>query len=151
LMEALNVERVMEGASTVGIAQACMEASARYARERVVFGRPIGEFQLIQEKIADMAVGIELARSYLYQLCRAADRGEEITKEAAILKLYSSTVAMQAARDAIQIMGGYGYMEEYKVARYFRDAKHHEIGAGTSEIMKVIIARETLKGKNTKT
>jgi alkylation response protein AidB-like acyl-CoA dehydrogenase len=147
LMEALNVERIMEGASTVGILQACLEASVEYAQERMVFGRPIGEYQLIQEKIADMAVGVELIRNYLYQLCRLADQGQKVTKEAAILKLYSSTVAMQAAKDAVQIMGGYGYMEEYKVARYFRDAKHHEIGAGTTEIQKLIIARETLKDK----
>lgn len=145
LMEALDVERLMEGASTMGIAEACLEAAAKYVKERVVFGRPIREFQLIQEKIAEMAVGIELGRSYLYQLCRVADEGEKITRQAAILKLYSSTATMQAAKEAVQIMGGYGYMEEYKVARYFRDAKHHEIGAGTSEIMKVIIARETLK------
>jgi alkylation response protein AidB-like acyl-CoA dehydrogenase len=146
LMEALDVERLMEGASTMGIAGACLEAAVKYARERVVFGHPIGEYQLIQEKIAEMAVGIEMGRSYLYQLCRVADQGKKITREAAILKLYSSTVTMQAAKEAIQIMGGYGYMEEYKVARYFRDAKHHEIGAGTSEIQKVIIARETLRG-----
>lgn len=146
LMEALDVERLMEGASTVGIAEACLGAAAKYARERTVFGRPIGEFQLIQEKIAEMVVGIEMGKTYLYQLCRVADEGKRITREASVLKLYSSAVAMQAARDAVQIMGGYGYMEEYKVARYFRDAKHHEIGAGTSEIQKVIIARETLKG-----
>ncbi|MEW6186554.1 MAG: acyl-CoA dehydrogenase family protein [Thermodesulfobacteriota bacterium] len=146
LMEALDIERLMEGASTMGIAEACLEAAAKYARERVVFGRPIGDFQLIQEKIAEMAVGIEMGKTYLYQLCRVADEGKAITREASILKLYSSSVTMQAAKDAVQIMGGYGYMEEYKVARYFRDAKHHEIGAGTSEIQKVIIARETLKG-----
>jgi alkylation response protein AidB-like acyl-CoA dehydrogenase len=145
LMEALDVERIMEGASTVGIAQACLEASMAYAKERIVFGRPIGEYQLIQEKIAEMVVGIELTRNYLYQLCRAADQGIKVTKEASILKLYSSEMAMQAGKDAVQIMGGYGYMEEYKVARYFRDAKHHEIGAGTTEIQKMIIARETMK------
>lgn len=145
MMEALDVERIMEGASTVGIAQACYEASVKYARERVCFGRLIGDYQLIQEKIAEMAVGIELSRNYLYQLCRAADQGLKVSREASILKLYSSTITMKAATDAVQIMGGYGYMEEYKVARYFRDAKHHEIGAGTTEIQKMIIAREALK------
>ena len=144
MMEALDVERIMEGASTVGIAVACLEASLRYARERVAFGKPIAAYQLIQEKIAEMAVGIDLVKTYLYQLCRLADQGKKVTREASILKLYSSTSAMQSAKDAIQIMGGYGYMEEYKVSRYFRDAKHHEIGAGTTEIQKIIIARETL-------
>ncbi len=145
LMEALDVERVMEGASTVGIAQACLEASVDYAKKRYAFGKAIAEYQLVKEMIAEMAMGIELARNYLYELCRAADRGEKITKQAAMLKLYSSTMAAKAAKDAVQILGGYGYMEEYKVARYFRDAKHHEIGAGTSEIMKLIIAREVIK------
>jgi alkylation response protein AidB-like acyl-CoA dehydrogenase len=145
LMESLDVERVMEGASTVGIAQACLDASVTYANERYTFGKPIAEHQMIKEMIAEMAMGIELSRNYLYALCRAADRGEKITKQAAMIKLYSSTVASKAAKDAVQIMGGYGYMEEYKVARYFRDAKHHEIGAGTTEIMKLIIAREVMR------
>ena len=145
LMESLDVERVMEGASTVGIAQACLEASVGYAKERYAFGKPIAEYQLIKELIAEMAMGSELSRNYLYALCRAADRGEKITKQAAMIKLFSSTVTSKAAKDAVQIMGGYGYMEEYKVARYYRDAKHHEIGAGTSEIMKLIIAREIIK------
>jgi alkylation response protein AidB-like acyl-CoA dehydrogenase len=145
LMESLDVERVMEGASTVGIAQACLDASVTYANERYTFGKPIAEHQMIKEMIAEMAIGIELSRNYLYTLCRAADRGEKITKQAAMIKLYSSRVASKAAKDAVQIMGGYGYMEEYKVARYFRDAKHHEIGAGTTEIMKLIIAREVMR------
>jgi alkylation response protein AidB-like acyl-CoA dehydrogenase len=145
MVESLDVERVMEGASTIGIAQACLENSVAYANERKAFGRPIAAFQLIQEKISDMAMGIDLSRSYLYHLCELVDQGSKITKEAAILKLYSSTMAVKAAQEAIQIMGGYGYMEENRVARYFRDAKHHEIGAGTSEVMKLIIARETLR------
>ena len=145
LMESLDVERVMEGASTVGIAQACLDASVTYANERYTFGKPIAEHQMIKEMIAEMAIGIELSRNYLYTLCRAADRGEKITKQAAMIKLYSSRVASKAGKDAVQIMGGYGYMEEYKVARYFRDAKHHEIGAGTTEIMKLIIAREVMR------
>ncbi len=145
MVESLDVERLMEGASTVGIAQACLEASVAYACERCAFGQSISTYQLIQEKIAEMAMGIEIARSYLYCLCRLADDGNKITKQASMLKLYSSTITMKAAEDAIQIHGGYGYMEDNKVARYFRDAKHHEIGAGTSEIQKMIIARETIK------
>ncbi len=145
LFGALDVERVLEGASTIGIAQAVLDIAAPYAQERVVFGKRIARYQLIQEKIAAMESGIELSRTMLYRLLRAVDRGEKVTREAAILKLYSSQMAVQAAADGVQILGGHGYMEENKVARLFRDAKHHEIGAGTSEIMKLIIARETLK------
>ncbi|MDR0479047.1 MAG: acyl-CoA dehydrogenase family protein [Burkholderiaceae bacterium] len=148
LMESLDTERVLEGASTIGIAQGCLDAAAAYAQERQVFGRKIAEYQLIQEKIAAMAVGIEMSRTMLYRLLHAVGRGEKVTREAAILKLYSSQMAVQASNDAVQIFGGYGYMEEYPVARLYRDAKHHEIGAGTSEIMKIIIARETLKARN---
>lgn len=149
LMESLDVERVLEGASTVGIAQGCLDAASAYVQERQVFGRKIGEYQLIQEKIAAMAVGIELSRTMLYRLLHAVGRGEKVTREAAILKLYSSQMAVQASNDAVQIFGGYGYMEDYPVARLYRDAKHHEIGAGTSEIMKIIISRETLKARPT--
>lgn len=145
MVESLDVERLMEGASTVGIAQACLEASVAYAVERQAFGKPIASYQLVQEKIAEMAMGIEIARNYLYNLCRMADAGRKITKQASMLKLYSSTITMKAAQDAVQIHGGYGYMEDNKIARYFRDAKHHEIGAGTSEIQKTIISREVIK------
>ncbi len=145
LFRALDVERVFEGASTIGIAQACLDCAASYALQREVFGRSIAQYQLIQEKLAAMESGIELSRTMLFRLLRAVDRGEAVTREAAVLKLYSSQMALQAASDAVQIMGGYGYMEDNKVARFFRDAKHHEIGAGTSEIMKVIISREALK------
>lgn len=148
LMESLDVERVLEGASTVGIAQGCLDAATAYVQERQVFGRKIADYQLIQEKIATMAVGIEMSRTMLYRLLRAVERGEKVTREAAILKLYSSQMAVQASNDAVQIFGGYGYMEEYPVARLYRDAKHHEIGAGTTEIMKIIISRETLKMRN---
>jgi alkylation response protein AidB-like acyl-CoA dehydrogenase len=150
LMESLDVERVLEGASTVGIAQGCLDAAATYVQERQVFGRKIAEYQLIQEKIATMAVGIEMSRTMLYRLLHAVGRGETVTREAAILKLYSSQMAVQASNDAVQIFGGYGYMEEYPVARLYRDAKHHEIGAGTSEIMKIIISRETLKMRHSR-
>lgn len=148
LMESLDVERVLEGASTIGIAQGCLDAATAYVQERQVFGRRIADYQLIQEKIATMAVGIEMSRTMLYRLLHAVERGEKVTREAAILKLYSSQMAVQASNDAVQIFGGYGYMEEYPVARLYRDAKHHEIGAGTTEIMKIIISRETLKMRN---
>lgn len=145
LLRSLDVERVLEGASTIGIAQACLDVAAKYALEREVFGKHISQYQLIQEKIAAMDSGIELSRTMLVRLLRAIDRGEKVTREAAILKLYSSQMAVQAASDSVQILGGYGYVEENKVARFFRDAKHHEIGAGTSEIQKIIISREALR------
>lgn len=145
LLRSLDVERVLEGASTIGIAQACLDVAAKYALEREVFGKQISQYQLIQEKIAAMESGIELSRTMLIRLLRAIDRGEKVTREAAILKLYSSQMTVQAASDAVQILGGYGYVEENKVARFFRDAKHHEIGAGTTEIQKIIIAREALR------
>lgn len=150
LMDSLDVERVMEGASTIGIAQACLENSIEYASHRYAFGKPIGEYQLVKELIAEMAMGIELSRNYLWELCRRVDKGEKVTRQAAMLKLFSSRMASQAAKDAVQIMGGYGYMKESKVERYFRDAKHHEIGAGTTEIMKLIIAREVMNTKKIK-
>lgn len=146
LFGSLDVERVFEGASTIGIAQACLDIAAKYALEREVFGKSISQYQLIQEKLAAMDAGIELSRTMLYRLLRALDRGEKVTREAAILKLYSSQMAVQASNDAVQILGGYGYVEDNKIARFYRDAKHHEIGAGTSEIMKIIISREALRG-----
>ncbi|MDP6342677.1 MAG: acyl-CoA dehydrogenase family protein [Alphaproteobacteria bacterium] len=145
MLEGLDLERVFEGASTVGIAQACLDVAAPYALQREVFGRPIAQYQMIQDKIATMAMGIETARLMFYHLVRALERGETVTRDAAILKLYASQVAVEASREAVQILGGYGLMEEYQAARLYRDAKHHEIGAGTSEIQKIIIARETLK------
>ena len=145
LMESLDAERVLEGASTLGIAEGCLDACITYAQERKVFGKPIASYQLIQEKIAAMAVGIEMTRTLLYRLLRALERDEKVTLEASILKLYSSQMAVQASSDAVQIFGGYGYMEDSPVARFYRDAKHHEIGAGTSEIQKIIISREILR------
>lgn len=145
LVEGLDAERVLVGASTVGIAQACLDESVAYATEREVFGKPIAEFQLIQEKLAMMATGIEMTRSMLYRLLRAVERGEKVTREAAILKLYSTQMAAQAATEAVQIHGGYGVMAQSKVARYYRDVKIHEVGAGSSEIVKGIIAREELR------
>jgi alkylation response protein AidB-like acyl-CoA dehydrogenase len=143
LMDSLDAERVMVGASTVGIAQACLDQALAYAQERHVFGKPIRDYQLIQEKIADMATGIEMARTMLYRLLRALDRGEKVTREAAILKYYASKMLTQASGDVVQIWGGAGQLEDNKTARLYRDGKHHEIGAGTNEIMKVLIARET--------
>jgi alkylation response protein AidB-like acyl-CoA dehydrogenase len=145
MLEGLDLERVFEGASNTGIAQACLDVAVPYARDRSVFGKAIAQYQMIQDKIAKMATGVEISRTMFYHLIRACERKEVVTREASMLKLYSSEVAVEASRDAVQILGGYGLMEEYKVARFYRDAKHHEIGAGTSEIQKIIIARETMK------
>lgn len=143
LMDSLDAERVMVGASTIGMAQACLDEAVRYAEEREVFGKKIRNYQLIQEKIAMMATGIEMTRSMLYRLLRALERGDKVTREAAILKLYSSDMVTRFSSDLVQIWGGAGQLEDNKTARLYRDGKHHEIGAGTNEIMKVLIAKET--------
>jgi alkylation response protein AidB-like acyl-CoA dehydrogenase len=145
MLDGLDVERVFEGTSCTGIAQACLDIAVPYAMQRKVFGRNISEYQMMQDKIATMSMGVEMARMMTYNLVRACERGDRITRDVAILKLYASEMAVQASRDAVQILGGYGLMEEYQVARLYRDAKHHEIGAGTSEIQKLIIAKETMK------
>jgi alkylation response protein AidB-like acyl-CoA dehydrogenase len=143
LMDSLDAERVLVGASTIGLAQACLDEALSYANERKVFGRTIREYQLVQEMIAEMAIGIEMSRTMLFRLLRALDRGEKVTREAAILKLYSSRMLTKASGDTVQIWGGAGQLEDNKTARLYRDGKHHEIGAGTNEIMKVLIAKET--------
>jgi len=145
MLEGLDLERVFEGCSNVGSMQSCLEIAVKYAKEREVFGQPLADYQFTQDKIARMATGLEMSRVMLYHLIRELENGGEITRAASVLKLYSSAAAMEAASDLVQLLGGYGLMEEYPAARLFRDAKHHEIGAGTSEVQKVIIARETLK------
>ncbi|TCN53428.1 isovaleryl-CoA dehydrogenase/hypothetical protein [Rhodococcus sp. SMB37] len=145
MLEGLDLERVFEGASNTGIAQACLDLAVSYSSERNVFGKSLSDYQLTQDKIARIATGVEMSRVMFYHLIRALERGEEVTRAASILKLYSSEAAVEASREVVQILGGYGLMEEYPAARLYRDAKHHEIGAGTSEIQKIIIARETYK------
>jgi isovaleryl-CoA dehydrogenase len=122
--------------------QACMDVVLPYVRERRQFGRPIGEFQLIQGKIADMYVRMNAARSYVYSVARACDRGRTTRKDAAGAILYSAETATALALDAIQILGGNGYINDYPVGRLLRDAKLYEIGAGTSEIRRWLIGRE---------
>ncbi|MFC3242646.1 acyl-CoA dehydrogenase family protein [Gordonia humi] len=145
MLEGLDLERVFEGASNTGIGQACLDLATSYSQEREVFGQQLSEYQMTQDKIARIATGVEMSRVMFYHLVRALERGEEVTRAASILKLYSSEAAVEASREVVQILGGYGLMEEYPAARLYRDAKHHEIGAGTSEIQKIIIARETYK------
>ncbi len=145
MFEILDEERVLGAVNSIGIAQACLDASVKYAKERVQFGRPISSFQMIQNLFAEMATQLYISRQFAYTLCPLIDRGIKVTMEAAMSKYHASVMATRIALDAIQIMGGYGYMREYDVERYMRDAKLIEIGGGTSEIQKLIIAKELLK------
>lgn len=140
----LDAGRVAIGALAVGLAQGCLDESLKYARERKQFGRPIAEFQAIQFKLADLAVSADLARLAVYRAAWMKDEGLPFKKEAAIAKLYSTEVAVTATREAVQIHGGYGFINEFPVARFYRDAKVLEIGEGTSEVQRMIIARELL-------
>ena len=144
MMNSLDVERSLSVFLCLGIAQAAFEASLRYAGERKQFGRTLGKFQLIQAKLAAMHRDIEVSLSYALSVLRMAEAGQRITRQSAIAKWQSSEIATRAALEAVQIFGGYGYMKEYPVERYLRDAKLMEIGAGTSEIMQLVIARELL-------
>jgi short/branched chain acyl-CoA dehydrogenase len=138
----LDEGRIAISALGVGLAQACVDESIRYARERHAFGKPIVAYQAIQFKIADMEARTHLARVGYYQAAARMLRGEPFKKEAAIAKLYSSEIAVTNAREATQIHGGYGFMNEYAVARHWRDSKILEIGEGTSEVQRMLIARE---------
>ncbi|MBU1276690.1 MAG: acyl-CoA dehydrogenase family protein [Proteobacteria bacterium] len=145
LFETLDEERVLGAVTSIGIADACLDVAVRYSKERVQFGKPISEFQLVRDMLAQMATALDISRQYVYSLCPLIDKGVKLTKEASMAKYYASTMATKAGLDAIQILGGYGYMREYPVERYMRDAKLVEIGGGTSEIQKMIIARELLR------
>ncbi|HEU4965500.1 MAG TPA: acyl-CoA dehydrogenase [Bacilli bacterium] len=141
-MITLDGGRISIGALSVGIAQAAYEAALKYAKERTQFGQSISKFQMIQQKLADMATNIELARMMVLKAAWLKDQGRPFTKEGAMGKLFASEICMRACDQAIQIHGGYGYMKEYPVERYFRDAKLMEIGEGTSEIQRIVIARQ---------
>jgi len=138
----LDEGRIAISAIGVGLAQGCLDESVRYARERVTFGRPIGSNQAIAFKLADMEVRAHTARLAYYDAASRMLRGEPFKKQAAIAKLYSSEIAVTNAREATQIHGGYGFMNEYPVARMWRDSKILEIGEGTSEVQRMLIARE---------
>lgn len=144
-MTTLEGGRIGIAAQALGIAQASLEASVRYSKERRAFDKPIAEFQAIQFKIADMATDIDAARALTYRAAWLKDAGLPFGKEAAMAKLFASKTAVGAALEAIQIHGGYGYVREYLVERYLRDAKITEIYEGTSEIQRVVIARSLLK------
>ncbi|GGM36884.1 acyl-CoA dehydrogenase [Longimycelium tulufanense] len=141
-LQTLDEGRVAIAALSVGLAQGCVDESVRYAREREAFGHKIGEFQAIQFKISDMEVRAHTARLAYYHAAAKMLRGEVFKKEAAIAKLVSSNAAMDNAREATQIFGGYGFMNEYPVGRFYRDAKILEIGEGTSEVQRMLIARQ---------
>ncbi|MDE4083719.1 acyl-CoA dehydrogenase [Planococcus maritimus] len=137
----LDGGRIGIAAMAVGIAQGAFNKALAYAKERKQFGKPLSEFQVTQFKLADMAMKIELARTMVYKAAWLKDQGRPFTKEASMAKLYASEMAMEVADEAIQIHGGYGYMKEYEVERYMRDAKLLEIGEGTSEVQRMVISR----------
>ena len=147
LMSGLNTERVCMGSQALGIARGAFECALRYSRERLQFGRPIASFQLIRAKLADMAMEIELSHLITYRGAAMADRGlhREMNLIASYAKLYSSEMVMRVTTEAVQILGGYGYMREFPVERMMRDAKLMAIGGGTSEVQRLIIAREILE------
>jgi isovaleryl-CoA dehydrogenase len=142
LMSGLDYERTVLAAGSTGIAQACMDVVLPYVRDRKQFGKPIGEFQLIQGKLADMYVKMNAAKAYTYAVAKACDAGRTARKDAAGAILFAAETATQLALDAIQILGGNGYINDYPTGRLLRDAKLYEIGAGTSEIRRWLIGRE---------
>jgi len=142
LMSGLDYERAVLAAGPIGIMQAALDVVLPYIHERKQFGKPIGEFQLIQGKVADMYVEMNATRAYVYAVAKSCDRGETTRKDAAGAILYAAEKATRIALDAIQILGGNGYINDYATGRLLRDAKLYEIGAGTSEIRRFLIARE---------
>jgi alkylation response protein AidB-like acyl-CoA dehydrogenase len=144
-LRVLDGGRISIAALAIGIAQGAFDASIRHARHRRQFGRPIAEFQAIQHKLVDMAVSLDAARLLTYRAARMADRGQRMTKEASMAKLFASEMAVRAAGEAVQIHGGYGFIKDYPVEKLYRDVKLCTIGEGTSEIQRLVIARQLLK------
>ena len=144
LMSGLDYERLVLSGGPIGIMAACLDAVVPYVHERKQFGQPIGNFQLVQGKLADMYSTMNACRAYVYMTAQAADRGETSRKDSAGCILYSAEKATQCALDAIQLLGGNGYTNDYPVGRLLRDAKLYEIGAGTSEIRRMLIGREMM-------
>ncbi|MGH2682275.1 MAG: acyl-CoA dehydrogenase family protein [Actinomycetota bacterium] len=141
-LQTLDDGRIAIAALAVGLSQGCLDESLKYAKEREAFGRSIGEFQGIQFKLADMRVAVETARLATYRAAWLKDQGRSYKAEASLAKLYASEVAVTCAREAVQVHGGYGFIEEFPVARFYRDSKVLEIGEGTSEIQRILIARD---------
>ncbi|MEW6645012.1 MAG: acyl-CoA dehydrogenase family protein [Pseudomonadota bacterium] len=146
LMKGLDYERIVAASASVGLMQAALDIALPYVRERKQFGRPIGEFQLVQGKLAEMMTSLNAARAYLYTVAAAADRGIALRKEAASAIMFASEQATRVALDAIQLLGGNGYINDTAAGRLLRDAKLYEIGAGTTEIRKMLIGRELVQG-----
>ncbi len=144
-LQTLTSGRIAIGALSVGTAQGAYELALQYSKERKAFGKYVSQFQSIGFKLADMATKIEASKLLVYHAAWLKDQGKDVTKEAAMAKLFASETAMSVATEAIQIHGGYGYVKDYDVERFFRDAKILEIGEGTSEIQRLIISREILK------
>ena len=142
LMSGLDFERAVLADGPLGIMQACLDVVIPYIHDRKQFGQAIGEFQLIQGKLADMYAASSACRAYVYAVARACDRGQTTRKDAAGAILYAAEKATQIALDAVQILGGNGYINDYPTGRLLRDAKLYEIGAGTSEIRRMLIGRE---------
>jgi len=142
LMSGLDYERTVLAAGPIGIMQACMDVVLPYVHERKQFDREIGSFQLVQGKMADMYVRMNASRAYVYEVAKICDRGEKARKDAAGAILFAAEAATQSSLDAIQLLGGNGYINEYSTGRLLRDAKLYEIGAGTSEIRRWLIGRE---------
>jgi isovaleryl-CoA dehydrogenase len=145
LMSGLDYERAVLAAGSLGIMQACLDVALPYVHDRKQFGQPIGEFQLVQAKLADMYTRLNASRAYVYAVARACDAGKTTRKDAAGAILFASETATQMALDAIQLLGGNGYINEYPTGRLLRDAKLYEIGAGTSEVRRMLIGRELFK------
>lgn len=146
-LSTLDGGRLGIAGQAIGIARAALEDSVAYATKRLQFGRPIGEFQAIQWMLADMATRIEAARLLMYRAAYVRQQGQRFTKEASMAKLFASETAMWTTHKAVQIHGGYGYLQDYAVERYFRDAKITEIYEGTSEIQRLVIARNILEAR----
>ncbi len=144
-MQTLDAGRVAIAALCVGLAQACLDESLKYSHERSQFGKPLHEFQLIQAKLADMATEIELSRLMYYKAAWLHMQERNFAKEASMAKLFASETSKRAADQAVQIHGGYGFMDEYPVSRYFRNVKVNEIGEGTSEVQRILIAKQLLQ------
>ncbi len=146
LMSGLDYERIVLAGGPLGIMHACLDICLPYTRDRKQFGKPIGEFELVQGKLADMYTRLNAARAYVYAVASACDRGQTSRKDAAGALLFAAEAATGAALDAIQLLGGNGYVNDYAAGRLLRDAKLYEIGAGTSEIRRMLIGRELFEG-----
>jgi isovaleryl-CoA dehydrogenase len=142
LMSGLDYERAVLSGGPVGIMQACLDTVIPYIHERKQFGQAIGEFQLMQGKLADMYTDLNASRAYLYAVARACDQGQDSRKDAAAVILFTAEKATQMALQTIQALGGNGYTNDYPAGRLLRDAKLYEIGAGTSEVRRMLIGRE---------